>query len=82
MLVAEPKVPVIRDAAEPMVRIHLPPAKSRANSGTDVEGRRQSIASIGLGMYCMVVVTAGCHRRYGEQSGPFSKRFAEPPRLD
>src|SRR6516165_1540457 len=23
-----------------MVRIHLPPAKSRVNSGTDVEGRR------------------------------------------
>ena len=26
--------------AGPMVRIHFPPAKSRANSGTDLEGRR------------------------------------------
>ena len=34
-------------AAVPLVRIHLPPAESRANSGTDIEGRLVCSGAVG-----------------------------------
>jgi hypothetical protein len=40
--------------AEPEVRIHLPPAKSRANSSTDVEATRIQAGDLILGRRCAV----------------------------